>query len=136
MARSRRSNRARANTSPIATRSVRARNTRPLGLPSRVAYKGYDATVGRVVLDDRRMWHPERVFRPAFSLKRAATQLVLKKPTAHQKPRLTEGLAFKDPRKVLICVRRRIRKNIMHAIGAAGGKVKKPRRNYWSDVTC
>lgn len=130
-----RSRRARANTSPIATRSVRAR-PKPMGLPRRLAYKPYDATVGRVVLEDRRLWHPERVFRPAFSLTRSAKRLVLKSPTKHQAAKLSEGLKFADPRKVVICVKRKIRKQIMHVIGAAGGKVRKPRRNYWSEVSC
>lgn len=45
--------------------------------------------------------------------------------------------AFQYPRQVMICVRRKIRKQVLFARGGAGSrKMKKPRRNSYSDVRC
>lgn len=91
-------------------------------------------------IQDNRAWHPERAFRPALSvLRRGAVRtrpLVLRKPTPHQLPRLTEPLRFPDPKRVLVCIRRKTRRRVIHASGAAGRKVAKPRRNHLSEVTC
>lgn len=45
-------------------------------------------------------------------------------------------LAFVSPKRVLTCIRRAVRKQIMHATGAAGGKVKKPKYNRESQIKC
>lgn len=44
---------------------------------------------------------------------------------------------FAVPPRVAICVRRKRRREVLHAIGAAGGKVRRrKRRSLWSDVRC
>ncbi|MEM2002486.1 MAG: hypothetical protein QXT77_07575 [Candidatus Methanomethylicaceae archaeon] len=43
---------------------------------------------------------------------------------------------FPDPERVLVCARRQIRKEVMHARGVAGGKVRRPRRNELSKISC
>lgn len=44
--------------------------------------------------------------------------------------------AFLKPLQVPRCEMRRIRREVMHALGAAGGKVRKPRFTPDSQVTC
>lgn len=41
-------------------------------------------------------------------------------------------VAFRQPARVAVCVRRSIRKQVLHAFGVAGGRVGKPR---WSDAS-
>lgn len=43
---------------------------------------------------------------------------------------------FKNPSKVYICIKRKIRREIAHALGFAGSSVKHPRFNYYSRVRC
>lgn len=43
---------------------------------------------------------------------------------------------FPDPERVLVCARRQIRKEVLHARGVAGGKVRPPRRNELSKISC
>lgn len=44
---------------------------------------------------------------------------------------------FRVPNQVVICLKRKIRRNVMHAFGYAGGfGFRIPRRTYWSKVIC
>lgn len=43
---------------------------------------------------------------------------------------------FDVPRSTMICVRRNQRKEVLHAKGVAGSKVRRPKRNAWSGVSC
>jgi len=48
-------------------------------------------------------------------------------------------IGFQYPWQVMICVRRKRRKEVLHALKKTGGRGaphKKPRRNYWSEVRC
>lgn len=47
-----------------------------------------------------------------------------------------ERLRFSNPNWLLICARRRIRRQVLHALGVAGGKVSKPKYNNFSHVRC
>lgn len=102
-------------------------------------FVGYDAFAGKkTVLEDRRQFHPMRALRPAFSLPRAAARLVVKEP---RRPRsflaqTRATIAFADPRRVLICIRRKTRREVLMALGGGGGGKRKPRRNQHSDVRC
>lgn len=105
---------------------------------------------GRVLLDveDRRRFHPLGSLVPARSPRRWRVRLVLAAQPARSKgsvtvrspgrflfaPRLQ--LAFSHPQSVLVCVRRARRKQVLHAMGVAGGPVRPPRRNKWSAVSC
>lgn len=45
--------------------------------------------------------------------------------------------AFEEPRKVLICIRRQSRKEVLFAKRKAGrGGMRPPRRNAWSSISC
>lgn len=87
--------------------------------------------------DDRRRWHPERLARPA-SIIRPAARLVARDTRLHplwdQQTKAT--IAFADPPRVSVCRRRQQRKEVIHAKGVAGGRVRPPRRNEFSDVSC
>jgi len=80
---------------------------------------------------DRRQWQPDRSTRPPHSLRPGASRVM-----ADAYKRL-HTLKFADPRFVGICVRRKIRREVLHALkrtkkGSGGAK----RRNFWSDISC
>lgn len=89
-------------------------------------------------LDDRRVFHFDKM--AVSALRRSATRLVARQNPLHNQLSQTKALvAFADPDKVHICLRRRVRKQIMHALGKAGKGsrfFKKPRRNEFSSVHC
>lgn len=88
-------------------------------------------------IDDRRTFHPSPFTRPAVSAgRRADTKLVVPSQSLRDVQRLNHTVQFKEPRKVLICVRRKIRKEVIHAKGVGGSRVRKPKRNQFSDVKC
>lgn len=86
--------------------------------------------------EDRRTYHPEPSFRPAFGTKRSATRLITPAPPTRAPNKLPSIVRFAEPAKVLICIRRRVRKRVIAAIGIAGSKVRKGRRNAQTGVSC
>lgn len=61
------------------------------------------------------------------------------KYSAYTGDHLSRRVGFQHPWQVMICIRRKQRKEVMFAIGRAGrggGFQKKPRRNFWSEVRC
>lgn len=101
-------------------------------------------------LEDRRLFHPDllptRGARPPASVFRAARVLVERSRT----PRRSLGafrpargfqpgrLSFAEPDLVSLCAKRKIRKQVLHAKGKTGAGVRKrrPRRNFWSSISC
>lgn len=102
--------------------------------------------VNLALFEDRRSFHPLGPYRPAFSLPRSAA--VVRVPQAPRTRKSVDGakarthspqtLVFSAPDRVLICVRRKRRKQVLHAKGVAGSKKRmhKPKRNYWSSISC
>lgn len=45
-------------------------------------------------------------------------------------------MAFEQPRQVLVCVRRKTRREVILAKGKGGGKHRSPRRGPWSSIHC
>ena len=97
--------------------------------------------------EDRRQWHPDGPHRPAsttsnprHSLAYKESQNARRRKNAIKKGSLYPGAAvgFKDPHKILICARRQIRKQVMHALNKTGkGKGrKKPTFNQYSKISC
>lgn len=83
-------------------------------------------------LEDRRTYLPDYRTRPAASQRRSDARLV-QDPTQKSLRRIT----FANPAHVAMCLRRKIRREVLHALKVAGGKgFKKPRRNAWSDIGC
>lgn len=96
-------------------------------------------------IEDRREYHPEGVYAPAQSTIKAARELKFfsngstrvrrNDRSSYQYP--SPLVAFASPSKVAVCIRRKQRSEVMHALGKAG-KVgqRKPRFNYLSEVSC
>lgn len=77
---------------------------------------------------DRRRWHPAGT-PPPGATNRLAARLRARNAPSNQ-------VGFTMPDRIALCRRRETRKRIMHAKGVAGGRVRPPRRNLWSDVSC
>lgn len=94
-------------------------------------------------LEDRRLNSPlSRINRPAIASVRSATRLVshpLRSFTTAVGNRAPEGIRFYLPDRVAICVRRKIRREVVHALrvkpkhGRGGGK---RRRTPYSGIKC
>lgn len=84
-------------------------------------------------VEDRRRYYPGLI-RPAVAVPRSSSRLVLssRKPYAQTKA----TVVFKAPPRVALCVRRQRRKEVIFAMGVAGSRVRRPRRNEFSEVSC
>lgn len=106
-------------------------------------------------VEDRRTYHPEGDSRAArtvrgdsyYSLNSVPNQSSSRSTSVslnssggrvrHTSPRLPEALHFSVPQDVLVCVRRKKRKEVLHALKKTGKSgQKRPRRNYYSDIHC
>lgn len=88
---------------------------------------------------DRRTWHPLGRSRPLTIAvdppggdRDAARRVARRAPWSFTR----SHDVFADPMKVSVCVRRETRKRVMHALGKAGGRVRPPRRNEFSEISC
>lgn len=91
-------------------------------------------------LEDRRLYNPTKTVSPPRSIRRDQARLTLPVRRAnkpHRPPALFHQPAFAIPDRVAICVRRKVRKEVLHAKKVAGKSgLRKPRRNFWSKVQC
>lgn len=87
---------------------------------------------------DRRFFHPLDVFRPFQATKIAARRIVAKQmPFRPQLAQTKAVLSFADPSRVGVCVRRKVRREVLHALRKAGkGGMSRPRRNASSSIHC
>lgn len=120
---------------PIATRSRVAPVHR---LPS-VSYKTNNFALG--LIEDRRTYYPglKPYNRPIaqMAVGAPARLALVDKPQYRASSQTKATVAFAEPQKLPICIRRETRKQVLHAKGVAGSKgLKKPTRNEWSDVSC
>lgn len=90
-------------------------------------------------VEDRRTYHPLRRNRPTMRTDARRTERLVLAPL-EKSPRarsVHEYLAFKTPEKVVTCVRRKTRREVLFANGGASKKRKrKPRRNWRSNIRC
>lgn len=85
-----------------------------------------------------------RRFTPGLSKPRTVRQVarvLMALPGKKRRPpkaafSVPEVHAFALPKTTAICVRRAIRKEVIHAKGRAGNKVRRPKRNQFSRVSC
>lgn len=80
--------------------------------------------------EDRRRFRPDKSVAPP-SKPRAAARL--------RQGRYPGTIHFAQPDRLALCIRRYVRARVMHATGFAGirkFKFKKPRRNFWSRISC
>lgn len=97
-------------------------------------------------IEDRREFHPEGDFRPARGFVYPRHRLVVSVPRQEPSrlpdtftPAVPVGVAFKAPRQVAICVRRKQRREVLHAVGKTGRGSRfhrAPRRNIYSEIRC
>lgn len=101
--------------------------------PFDVFQKSYAVRSPSSLGEDRRTYHPAGPkYRPAESPRR---HLVAVKPV--QLFTAKPVMAFDAPRHVAICVRRKVRDEVLHALGKVGrGGSRKRRRNQNSKVRC
>lgn len=88
-------------------------------------------------LEDRRTFYPDPLFRPAAALPRHAARIVASSSGGGNAFYPSSRIAFAAPRGVAVCVRRKERREVLHALGKAGGRVSRRRRRTWtSEVDC
>jgi hypothetical protein len=101
--------------------------------------------------EDRRQWHPEKENRPAASFSQSRHRLQIPTRTrkiqkyTHTKSSrskspfsyLSSEIGFRNAKRILICVRRKVRKEVLFAKKKTG-KVgqKRPKFNQYSKVSC
>lgn len=91
-----------------------------------------------LALEDRRQWHPERQLRPFTAAPRQSAQLVTRQRPQNVQPSQTKALiAFRAPERVAVCVRRSIRKEVLHALRITGKRGQgRPHKNFASSISC
>lgn len=125
----------------------KSRTSRPgSAIPQRSLARGLLPWTSRPVnlslFQDLRTWHPEGPARPAFAKPRSAARIVVSRGRQDRARRMGEsphpGLSFAAPDKVVLCVRRKRRKQVLFAKKKTGkgSRAKKRRRNYWSSISC
>lgn len=90
--------------------------------------------------EDRRVYHPAGpFFRPVSAFVKSATLKKVPMRTTIGKVRYfnTAFPAFSDPDKVFVCVRRKVRREVLHAVfGKLSGFGGRGRKTAVSDVRC
>lgn len=97
--------------------------------------------------EDRRLWHPQGAWRPAASFVTPRHRLTLvdrSRRTPWGGVRLSSYpsgsnalVAFQKPSQVLICVRRQMRKEVLHALRKTGKLGQgAPRWSEYSSISC
>lgn len=87
--------------------------------------------------EDRRRFEPLTVARRPSAVVESAARVDVAHSTKMRRT-LTPRLGFVDPRRVFVCMRRSIRREVLFASGAGGrpGRKKQYRRGPYSDVRC
>jgi len=123
----------------------RSKNRRDLITSSPIASRGLLGSLHRSPAltalgewADRRLYHPEgRNRAPATIGTRVAnaSRIIMAKPSPVRK---VSRLTFQTPKKVAVCVRREQRREVLMALGKAGGgrSRRKPKRNHLSEISC
>lgn len=107
-------------------------------------------TVDLRVFEDRRLNTPvQHNIRPAFSAPRSASRLVVKNVNNSPRPdpfrpafrgTIPHQIGFVEPKRVVICVRRQRRREVLHALRVAGrggvGRGRKRHTNEYSQISC
>lgn len=108
-------------------------------LPTLSPSRQWDLEDYLISVEDRRTSHPDGPARaPRSTRSTHVNYAIASHPSRSSNPwDVPTGVAFEDPSRVLICVRRKQRKEVLHALGKAG-KVgqRRPRRNHYSEIHC
>lgn len=92
------------------------------------------------LFEDRRTWHPlpsslrvPRTFNSYARLRITPTPRYPRHPSTYPSP----SISFVAPQRVVLCVRRQRRREVLHALHKAGrGGQRSPRWTPWSSVRC
>lgn len=90
-------------------------------------------------VEDRRRWHPERKLAPAGTFSRRDQRRIVEKSRSnpYNDPFPSWRIGFEVPKKVAVCVRRKTRREVIHALGKTGaGARARRRKNQFTDVRC
>lgn len=135
-----------------------ARLTQPISLPRPIETPVADA----VLQSDRRKYDPTKSVSAPYGSKKTAARIVAttaqmagKTATTYRRAMLlvnspwtyarrkvgystvSERLAFNIPKRLEMCIRRGVRKEVLHAKRKTGQKgQRKPVRNFWSAISC
>lgn len=138
------SSRKRRDAVAIPRRSLPRSVSRKIGVAKRLTWREYE---------DRRQYHPLQKAAPAHTTKaRRASLTLVQRPKARVQmvnpfglvvtvpawPSQTKSsVAFARPDRVLICMRRQERKEVLHALKKTG-KIgqQAPKRNWMSQISC
>ena len=113
------------------TRVIRNNANLRLSLPSRSLSR---PSLSMMEIEDRRQFHPSGRQRGAALFNVSHHNL---QATPSRRRLIPKSVSFVTPDRVLLCVRRKIRKEVMFAKGGAGSKkMRRPKRNHYSDVRC
>lgn len=96
---------------------------------------------GLSLYEDRRRYHPEGYTRPAklFNGSSHTLTAIPQKKYRYKalKTLVPETIAFSAPKETLVCVRRKIRREVMFARKKTGKSgQRRPRYNYLSSISC
>lgn len=87
-------------------------------------------------IEDRRTWAPDRGPVSTRSSRRSRIPLQAFTPLYSRNFDVPAHVAFKAPRYVAVCVRRRNRREVLLAKNQGGGGHRRPKRNALSDIRC
>lgn len=91
--------------------------------------------------EDRRSFHPLGMFRPPRVVGGHPVQpLVVREPAKRKRSQafLAHQLGFPNPKRVLLCVRRKTRREVLFAknLSRKGAGARRRHRNFYSEVKC
>lgn len=110
--------------------------TLPFGSPpSRAVYRHQ---MELFPVQDNRVFHPDGPLRSQLTTTGQKHSLVAKNhSTSRPDPFAPMRIAFQRPKRLLVCIRRHMRKEVMFAKNKAGRSgQKRPTRNFYSSISC
>lgn len=113
--------------------------TRAVPLPNvDPTYQTHGARYADEILPDERRFNPTRAYSGPASTTRSAKRIMATARTYTSPIHfIRSGLQFADPTRVATCVRRNIRKQVLHALGRQNkGRGGSRRRNAYSKIKC
>lgn len=107
-------------------------------LPTLSPSRQWDLEDYLLSIEDRRTSHPDGPVRAPRSTQAFHVSYKTAPAGRNSNPwDVPSGIQFEDPSRVLICVRRKQRKEVLHALKKTGKRgQKRPRRGYYSEIHC
>lgn len=95
-------------------------------------------------IEDRRLFHPGSKAPGTLSSQRTRLRTYPRTSQARGRPyepfkafqTVPHRIGFSRPRDVLVCVRRKARREVLHALGRTGGRMRPPRFTEYSTIHC